>query len=142
MNMMQTIAPQAEFLYVDCSGEFALAEAQAQFVEIVTALAQHLKKEVLVDLRHLHGCPTLLDRYCYSEFAALSVITAEDKDLLGARFVYVGEAPLIDAERFGETVARNRGLNVRVYETKEITDAFAWLDIDPSSVSHAFKQRQ
>ena len=41
------------------------------------------------------------------------------------RFAYVAHAPVRDPERFGETVAVNRGMNVKVFETPE--DAMEWL---------------
>jgi hypothetical protein len=40
---------------------------------------------------------------------------------------YVGDEPLIDPARFGETVAVNRGALIKV--TTDLNEAFAWLGV-------------
>lgn len=40
----------------------------------------------------------------------------------------VGNPPLIDPNRFGETVAKNRGLNIKV--SNEIDEVLEWLGVD------------
>jgi hypothetical protein len=41
----------------------------------------------------------------------------------------VGKHPVIDRDRFGETVARNRGAAVKV--TYDLESAYRWLGLDP-----------
>lgn len=132
MNMKIDITPLAEFLYVKYAGVFSLADAKATFKPILEACIFHRKRKVLVDVRQLTGAPTTMERYSYSEFCAYSIIDFPLTELRGTRFVYVGEIPLIDSDRFGETVARNRGMIVRVHESKELPSALEWLGLDPA----------
>ena len=44
---------------------------------------------------------------------------------IAPRFAYVMHEPLRDPTRLGETVAVNRGMNVKTFETPE--DAIEWL---------------
>ena len=48
---------------------------------------------------------------------------------LAPRFAYVLEEPMLDPERFGETVAVNRGMRVRAFDNLEA--ARAWLELAP-----------
>ena len=45
------------------------------------------------------------------------------------RFAYVMNQPLRDPGKYGETVAVNRGMSVKTFETLE--EAFAWLEPIP-----------
>lgn len=45
-----------------------------------------------------------------------------------AQFAYVIHEPLRDPGRYGETVAVNRGMNVKTFETPE--EALEWLRLD------------
>ncbi len=51
-----------------------------------------------------------------------------EKKIQGLRIALLGYAPVIDPGRLGETVARNRGLQVRA--TSDEAEAFAWLGVD------------
>jgi hypothetical protein len=46
------------------------------------------------------------------------------------QFAYVMNEPLRDSQRYGETVAVNRGMNVKTFETLE--EAFEWLERPPA----------
>jgi len=46
------------------------------------------------------------------------------------RFAYVMNEPLRDPRRYGETVAVNRGMTVKTFET--IEEAFKWLELTPT----------
>jgi hypothetical protein len=43
------------------------------------------------------------------------------------RFAVVGQEPLIDEERFGETVAVNRGINAKA--ATSLDEAISWLNL-------------
>ncbi len=44
----------------------------------------------------------------------------------GIAFAVVGNEPMVDPERFAETVGRNRGAHVRVFT--DIDDAVEWVE--------------
>lgn len=131
--MTQEIVAENEFLRVRCSGEFCLESAKANFLLILEAIARYQQNRVLVDVRGLKGNPSTIERFEYSEFAASSLHTIAHGKYLVTRFAYLGEIPLIDSKRFGELVARNRGMNVRAHVTSEMEDALRWLEVDPSA---------
>ncbi len=131
MNMNLDITREKGYLCAHVTGEFFLAEANDCVVSIFEAVAQHGLQKVLVDCRQLKGEPTTLERFVHSTFAVREMGRFADAGVLrGTRFAYVGNEPLIDRNRFGETVAVNRGLNVKVSLSKQ--EALQWLEIDPA----------
>jgi len=50
------------------------------------------------------------------------------KKIPSCRYAIVGNHPLVDPKRFGETVAVNRGVNVRAFT--EMKQALAWLEME------------
>lgn len=125
MNMNLQITAEDFFLRVRVSGEFSLANANKSIVEMFEAVAKHKAMEVLVDCRNLTGSPNTMERFEHAEFAATKMM---DFSVWRTRFAYVGMPPVIDPQRFGETVAVNRGVKVKVFST--IEDALRWLEIE------------
>ena len=131
MSLIQEISAEPDFLYVRAKGEFSLAEAQENFMAMLQAVAQHKVKKVLMDGRGVTGDPETLERFLYGEFAAESVAKFTKHGVaLSTQFAYVLEEPVLDPDRFGETVAVNRGLIIKVFDALE--DARQWLQIAPA----------
>ena len=124
MNIIQNISAGPGYLHVEATGTFSLREAKKNFVEMMEAVARHKSGKVLFDARRVEGSPQFLERFEYGKFAAETVATFEPR---GVCFAYVLEKPLRDPERLGETVARNRGMNITVFE--QLDDALAWLGV-------------
>jgi len=62
----------------------------------------------------LHVIATeLMERFYYGEFAARTVMYYFVDSLRSPLFAYVLKEPVLDLRRFGETVAVNRGMQVR-----------------------------
>lgn len=72
---------------------------------------------VLIDIRDLDAMATVSERYRLGEAAAAN--------WTGPPVALVGTRQLVDPERFGEMVARNRGLDGRVFT--DVAEARAWL---------------
>jgi hypothetical protein len=71
-----------------------------------------------------------MERFYYAEFAAQSVANFANRGVsLTTQFAYVLKEPVLDPRRFGETIAVNRGMFVRAFDTLE--DALKWLGISP-----------
>jgi hypothetical protein len=72
-----------------------------------------------------------MDRYNLATLCAKKYL---DGKLAGkfpvCRFAYVGSQPLVEPQRFGETVAVNRGINLKVFT--EMKEALAWLEAQPA----------
>ncbi len=117
-------------------GRFSLAEAKRTFLEMLEAVARHKADKVLFDGRRLTGKPGDMDRFLYGKFAAQSVKSFADRGVSpGTLFAYVLEEPVLDARRFGETVATNRGMYVKAFDNLE--DAFGWLGVPPPNKTDA-----
>jgi hypothetical protein len=100
---------------------------------MLEAVAQYQAAKVLFDGRNLKGEPASIERFYYGYFAATETI-----NLIGMKhmrqapqFAYVMNEPLRDPQRYGETVAVNRGMNVKTFETPE--EAFEWLECPPAN---------
>jgi hypothetical protein len=131
MSMLLKIRPESSLLNVGAKGEFSLKEAKRTFLEMLEAVSLHKTKKVLFDGRKLTGRPETMERFYYGEFAAQSVANFAKRGVsLATQFAYVLKEPVLDPRRFGETIAVNRGMIVRVFDTLE--DALKWLGISPS----------
>ena len=72
-----------------------------------------------------------MERFFYGEFAAQEIAKFADRGVSRAtQFAYVLEAPVLDLHRFGETVAVNRGMYVKVFDN--LQDALEWIGIAPT----------
>lgn len=99
--------------------------------QIIEACKKHQPSNLLVDFRKVEGQMSTMDRYNLSSVASKKYL---DEKLTGkvssCRFAFLGNHPLVDPKKFGETVAVNRGLNVKVFT--EIKEALAWLEVKPT----------
>jgi hypothetical protein len=132
MSMMLKISAELGLLRASITGNFSLAEAKKTFIEILEAVGRNKVEKVLVDGRGITGNPNTMERFDYGEFIAetLGRFTVYGVSR-STRFAYVLEEPVRDPERFGETVAVNRGMDVRTFYNDE--DALAWLRTSPAN---------
>lgn len=109
-----------EWLFVHARGVFDLAWYK-QLIQQVLAMAQTAvppPRAILADLRELTaGRLSDMDRYDTAVLAS--------RDSIAIPIALVGPEGLVDPRRFGESVARNRGLNVKV--CTDMDEALAWL---------------
>jgi hypothetical protein len=108
---------RTRMLVVTASGEYTID----WFIELIGEIARRAVQQqaacILLDVRELNGIVSFVDRYRAGYKAAESWILIP--------VAVVGTTPFIDPGRLGETVARNRGVNVKVFT--DITDAERWL---------------
>jgi hypothetical protein len=115
-------------LEVVATGRFTLEKAKRAFVEMLDAVALHGTGKVHLDGRTVVGNPKTIERFLYSEFAADTIAAYASRGVArNTQFAYVLKPPVLDPERFGETVAVNRGVNVKVFEDPE--EARRWLGV-------------
>ena len=125
MSIKQNIQFQSGLLTVDASGDFSLEDAEQAFLEMLGAVVQFKAEKILFDGRDVKGHPKHLEFFYYGEFAARETQRIGREHGIVPRFAYVIHVPLCDPERFGETVAVNRGMDVKEFGTPE--DAIEWL---------------
>lgn len=132
MDIIIEIRSESGCLHGNAMGEFSLEEAKRTFLEFLEAVARHQVKKVLFDGRRLTGDPDTLERFYYGKFAADAVLQFKDRGVSPAtQFAYVLKEPVLDPQRFGETVAVNRGMLVKTFDNLE--DALGWLGIAPAN---------
>jgi hypothetical protein len=129
MSMPVSIQPESGLLRVIATGEFSLKDAESTFLEVLDAVARHKTGKILFDGREIVGDPETIERFFYGEFAAHAVARRliESGVLHLPQFAYVLHEPVLDPKRFGETVAVNRGMWVKVFDNVE--DALEWLGL-------------
>ena len=125
MSMQQKMHFQSGLLNVDASGEFSLEDAKQAFVVMLEAITLYKAEKILFDGRNVKGKPKELERFYYGEFVARETQRIVREHGIVPRFAYVIHEPLRDPGRLGETVAVNRGMDLKVFETLE--DAFEWV---------------
>ena len=131
MSMHIEICPDPRLLKVIATGKFSLKEAERHFLEMLEAVVLHKTRKVMVDGRALTGKPVTIERFYYGKFAANSIRMFQARGLSRfTSFAYVLKPPVLDAERFGETVAVNRGMCVKAFDN--LDDASAWLESAPA----------
>ena len=115
---------EEDFLLISASGNYSLLKANNLFKLAIDNGLSHNKSKILIDVTDITGSIPFFNRFQYAEF--LSKYKA--KHALGKvrRIAVVGKEPIIDKERFGETVATNRGTNVRVFA--DIPTASIWIN--------------
>jgi hypothetical protein len=98
-----------------------------QFPEqLVEAAIAHKCAKILADLRKVEGTLTTMQRFTMGATGAQKYHSALHKgEVSSCRFSLVANPPLMDPRKFGETVATNRGMPVRIFSSFQ--DAFDWL---------------
>ena len=134
MTITAAMHIESRCLHVVVKGRFTLASAQRSFVDVLDTAVQHRVVLILLDGRKVTGAPSTIDRFFYAKFAALSVALRKDRHgHPRLKFAYVLQVPVLDPKRFGETVALNRGMDLRVFET--VAAARAWLRLPPAAAA-------
>ena len=106
------------YLSVTVSGHFSLSEAKIMYTAALEYLLENHLSKLFFDVVKVKGEITTKDRYDFGEFAAFESLKYMGKGLIGITVSMHGEEPIIDPRRFGEIVARNRGLNIKVTTDK------------------------
>ena len=120
---------EPELLRVIAKGQFSLEDALQKFLDLLDAVERTEARKILLDGRQVTGNPTVIDRFLYGEFAAKAVkkYMTEGEVRHPPQFAYVLHEPVLDPKRFGETVAVNRGMWLKVFDNLE--DAGQWLGV-------------
>jgi hypothetical protein len=125
-----TIKKERKLLHAVSTGVFTLQAAKANFLELIQAVKEYQAKRVLYDGRTLKGEVTTMDRFNYNDFCAQEVRKLVISQGLVTYYAYVLNPPILTPDRFGQTVANNRGM--RVLSTDSIEEAMEWLESRPA----------
>ena len=106
------------YLSVSVSGHFSLSDVKIMYADALECLLKNDLSILFFDAFKVKGKITTMNRYYFGEFAALESLKYMVKGLKKITVSICGEEPIIDPQRFGEIVARNRGLNLKVTTDK------------------------
>jgi hypothetical protein len=119
--------PRQNYLFVTASGQVeGLQEIKGHTAEAFRAALKNGLAKILCDGRDITGGLSITERFEYGNFLAeetLRLIIDENAPKLSLAIVIV--EPLLHPERFGEVVARNRG--VAYLTTDSLDEALEWL---------------
>lgn len=113
---------RSQHAYLTCRGTYNKQELLDMFDQALEYAAQNGRQAVLVDITDVEGAPDTQERF---EIGAEFAESQLSKETIVAIAV-TGKEPLIDPERFAETVALNRCAVCKVFT--DIDDATSWLE--------------
>jgi hypothetical protein len=112
------ITDRGTFLLVEFSGEFSV-EAGKQCVDrMAEASVKHGRPKVLLDCRKMTGDLSVFTRFHVAEYGAT-------KGHQLRQFALVGDKEVVLPDKFAETVAVNRGMNMKAFT--DFDEAVLWL---------------
>ena len=131
MTLTVDLEARKHYLRATVSGPYSLRAAQDAYDQAVKAALSHGHTRVLIDASRVTGVPTQDERYMLGLFvAAEQRILAAKVPEVTVRVAVFAQRPLVDPDRFAETVAVNRGAKVKVSE--QLDEALAWLGVSAS----------
>lgn len=123
MGIKTKITVMPVYILLRCTGACSsAADLKRVFKRAVDAARQNRKGKILIDANSVEGNLSTLHRYEGASF--LSELIIQESNKITA-IAMAGKKPLIDPTRFGETVARNRGVNGKVF--LDLDEAIKWL---------------
>ena len=130
MNLSIQIEPKDAYLLVVVTGDFEIGKAKELSLQFLEACVTHKLSKVLIDIRPIQGNLTVMERWDYAIFMANQYLEHQIAGRLNnLRLAYLGIQPVIDPKKLAETIAVNRGLNLKA--TTDLAEAFAWLGLEP-----------
>jgi hypothetical protein len=122
------VEPRVGYLYVTLTGELAVASAQASMRELLAIAARQRQPRMLIDCARLSGGDwTPDDRYAFGSFLATEVQRVASQFPAFPRIAIYAVAPLMDPNRYTQTVANNRGAQVRASDS--LQELLSWLGV-------------
>jgi hypothetical protein len=119
MSHQLQIEEKADYLAVEFTGTGAVKEVWQEFESIAERCRRANKNKLLLSVTEYHGEVSVADRYNIGDKAEIFAYYKVIKVAIAAK------PERIDPQRFGEKVARNRWVNIRVFA--DIKDAVEWL---------------
>ena len=119
-----TITLEKDILLVNADGSYSLDKAKNLFKKSIDSALLHNKAKIVIDVTNVTGDIPFLDRFDFSAF--LANYTHEHAMDKVERIAVTGHEPIVHNERFGELVAVNRGLNLKVFTSMK--EAVIWLN--------------
>jgi hypothetical protein len=122
MALESRVEIHSSYLQLYCKGEFEYDSMKKSFDKAFDEASEKVLAKILFDGIKITGTPpTTLERFNLGEYAA-ELCWQFGKPI---RIALAAKIPIVDPKRFGETVARNRGANGKVFT--DLEEAKDWL---------------
>jgi hypothetical protein len=121
------VEPRAGYLYVTLTGELQVASAEARLRELFAIAARQRQPRMLIDCSRVTGTWTPDDRYAVGSFLAVEAQRMAGQFPAVPRIAIYAVAPLMDPNRYTQTVASNRGAQVR--SSDSLQELLSWLGV-------------
>lgn len=129
MSIKFEIQIRAERVNVICEGSYEFGDALHIIESALETAVAHKLNRILFDCKKLTGTQTMMQRY---ELAEQTAHIYARRSGGGCIFMaVVGNEPFLDPERFGEEVAINRAVPLKV--TTDMQEALDWLQVGASN---------
>ena len=133
MSLTTNISPEEGFLYVHVTGTFSLEGSKDMVTRIFDSLVLNPSGKVLVDFREATREPEMFERLFHAMHLVDELNSRAPVVARSTKFAYLGKRPMVDPNRFGESVAINNGVSVKV--TEDPKEALMWLGLHPARLS-------
>lgn len=121
--------PQPRYLRIILEGAWDNALIGEIADGILGLCVKHQTRKILCDMREFSGNPSVMARFHMATTFTMKYIRGRlSHRLPPCRFAVVGHHPLVDPNRFEETMAVNNGLPVKTFT--DLEKAVAWLTAD------------
>lgn len=124
MSVTTEVVLEPSWVRVHCSGTCSsAAELKATFRIALDVARESHKRRVLIDAIEVTGQLSTVERREGARYLCEADLADPSNRI--AAIAVAGREPLVDPTRFGETAARERGCNGRVFV--DLTEATEWL---------------
>ncbi len=130
MGLTLHVERKGTYLYLTITGVYDLVSAKRITEQLFEACRSHGMPKGLVDIRSVEGEISTIERFEYAEFFVRCQRDYRTQEGKLIRLACFGTEPFVDPDRFGLTVALNRGAILLV--TTDIDEALKWLDVIPA----------
>jgi hypothetical protein len=121
------VEPRKGYLYVLASGELDVPAAQNALAEMFADAARRNQSRILLDCSRLQGQWGADERYVIGSFIAAEMQRRAGQFPETPRLAIYAVAPLMDPNRYTQTVATNRGAQVRASDS--LQELLSWLGV-------------
>ena len=121
------IEPRRGYLYVTASGALDVASAESAIAEMLGMAARAHQPRILLDCSRLAGDWGPDERYTVGSFIAAEMERRAHQFPERPRLAIYAVAPLMDPNRYTQTVATNRGALVRTSDS--LQELLSWLGV-------------
>ncbi|MFN2645447.1 MAG: hypothetical protein ABR570_10680 [Burkholderiales bacterium] len=127
MSLRYDIEPRVGYLYVAITGTLAVDSAEVALADVFAVAARARQPRILLDCSSLSGAWGPTERYAVGSFIAGEMERRASQFPERPRLAIYAVAPLMDPNRYTQTVATNRGALVRASDS--LQELLSWLGV-------------